>query len=160
MSHQPSQEQAGEASRLYTLIRKNVEKRYEMRTSFFGDLAGFVIMNVLFWLVWIGPEAVFAGSAIREYWLASLITAVWGLGLAVHFINWFFTELREDEIRREMDRYGLSLLAAPPDVREAEKAKRLVRLTEDGELEEIDSLMDDPDDEDDQRRPRARRVAP
>jgi hypothetical protein len=130
-----------ESRRLYESIRKSVEKRYEMRTSFFGSLAGFVIVNLLFWGLWVGPDA--GWQVFRVHWMGSLITAGWAIGLTIHCINWVFTEMRENAIRQEMERFGLSYVPYAHDAHESEgeKAKRLVRLTEDGELEEVDEAL-------------------
>jgi hypothetical protein len=122
---------------LYEAIRKNIEKRFEFRTQFFGNLVSFMIFVFLVWVIWLGPSM----YAFRTYWFAALITGAWAIGVFTHFINWVFFELRENAIRREMDRFGLRPVL--PQI-EAEKAKResvqrerLVRLTEDGELEEV-----------------------
>lgn len=129
-----------EARRLYEAIRKNVEKRYEVRTAFFGNLASFLLLNFLFWFLWVGPDATLRLSAFQVHWLAAFISAGWAIGLAVQFINWIFTEMRENAIRRELERFGIPL-ALPYDEIAAEKDKRLVRLTEDGELEEVDEAL-------------------
>jgi hypothetical protein len=110
-------------------IRKRIELRYEKRQDLFKKLAGFVAINVILWLIF------------HESWVF-WVTLVMGIGVVSNIVEYYSkygggAERREVEIQREIERErerGLTYEKPKNDTR--------MRLTDDGELEEV------PDDED------------
>ncbi|GEM_PF-1492336 len=122
-----------DARALYEDIRKHIEARFEMRTQFFGNLGSFLFAMFMLWFIFLEPTS----ASFRHNGLGALISVGWAIGLMVHFVNWIFGELRENAISREMARVGLRTIPRP-NSEKAKRAERLVRLSEDGELEEFD----------------------
>ena len=74
---------------------QQITKRYENRREFFGNLAAFIVFNIVVWGVLIPQEG----------WrtIATLITGGWSLGLVVQFINFIMTEARENAIAKAIE---------------------------------------------------------
>ncbi len=111
---------------------QKVYKRFDTRSDFATHLAAFVPLNVLAWLLWIGGVTIGLGG-----W-PLIFTGLWGLGLAIHGIQVFYTAsegLLRREIEREMAQYS-------DDVKLKRKRKnveeRVVSLSDDGELVEME----------------------
>lgn len=138
---------------IYEAIREDIEKRFVFRTQFFGHLVSFLIFTILIWHFWIGPGSP-DSQTLRRHWLATFTTGAWAMGVFIHFINWMFFEMRENAIQREMRRYRLSQIKTEKTKRKFIQGERLVRLTEDGELEEVNG-EDMPAEK---RRSRAKRL--
>jgi hypothetical protein len=118
---------------IYEDVKKRVYERYEMRTSFAGNLAGFA--GTVF------VTYVFAQMNILPGFLHNIlpwIMGFWLIGLSVHSVNWLLYELRERAVRREIDRIGLGWydrrLMAKRKRMSDEPEERLVRLSDDGEI--------------------------
>ncbi|MBC7870798.1 MAG: hypothetical protein H7Y09_08155 [Chitinophagaceae bacterium] len=123
-----------DARALYDEIRKHIEDRFEMRTQFFGNFASFLFAMFMLWFIFLEPTS----ASFRNNGLGALISVGWAIGIMVHFVNWIFGEMRENAISREMERAGLRAIPRPSSEK-AKRAERLVRLSEDGELEEFDA---------------------
>ncbi len=111
-----------------TEIRKRIEKRYKMRQELYIHIASYVVANVVFWIMF---------HATWVLW----ITFGWGIGIVSHIIDYYSkygggAERKEAEIQREIERERERLGYEKP------KNDSHVRLTDDGELEEV------PEDED------------
>jgi len=115
-------------------IRQRITKRYENRSEFYGHLAGFIVFNAILWFG-LNPSGF-------GYTVAMLITGGWGLGLAVHFINFVMKEARENAIEKAIERER-EWRGYAPESEMKRKRDRLTRLTDDGELVEI--VEDDED---------------
>ena len=118
-------------------IRKRIELRYEKRQDLFKKLAGFVAINVVLWLF-------FHDSWV--FW----VTLVMGIGVVSNIVEYYNkygagAERREAEIQREIERERVRGLTY-----EKPKNDTRIRLTDDGELEEV------PDDEISQAQKRKR----
>lgn len=109
-------------------IRQRIEKRYKMRQELYINIASYVVANVVFWFMF------------RQSWVW-WITFGWGIGVVAHAIDYYSkygggAERKEAEIQREMERERARLGYEKP------KNDAHIRLTDDGELEEV------PEDED------------
>lgn len=126
---------------IYQDVKERVEKRFEWRTQ----LAGHTIAYLVF---------LFAGSKLFIYDTGLLSTEaypiaalIWLGGLMIHMINVVMAEFRERALQRELEQAGIY-----PGMLQREKTKhdaqfdgneRLVRLTDEGELVDIDPYTDD-----------------
>lgn len=118
---------------IYADIKKRVYARYEMRTNFAGNVAGFA--GTLFVVYVLGQMSLLPG------WIISILPWVlgfWLIGLSVQAANWLLYELRERAVQREIDRIGLGWydrrLTAKRKRMSDEPEERLVRLSDDGEI--------------------------
>ncbi len=117
-------------------IRQRLTKRYDNRAEFYGHLIAFVIFNGILWGV---------GNPIGfGHTVAMLITAGWGMGVAIHFVQFVMKEARENAIEKAIERerqwrgtYNI------PEPEMKRKRARLSDLSDDGELIEI---VDDDED--------------
>jgi hypothetical protein len=108
----------------YDEIRKRITKRYENRAEFFGHLVAFITINALAWFI-------FPSSGVLV-----AFTALWFMGVVIHFINFVLTEARERAIEQAIERerrWVNGSLSAD----EKPKRDRRTRLTDDGELWEV-----------------------
>ncbi len=109
-----------EISRLYKEIRKQVQERYEARGQFLGHAVTFaLVVNFVY-------PTIFG----RQF--PSLLLGLWTLGLSIHAVNWLLYELRERAVQREFDR------VLEQRGGKAKLDQRLVRLSNDGELLDVD----------------------
>lgn len=108
---------------LLTELRKSIQRRYDSRAEFFGNLVAFVILVGGVWTLG-RPDPVSGWHTV-----AIVITLGWAAGLGVHFVNFLTTEGREKAIQTALVRYGAETADGMPE--------RLVRLSEDGELVEV-----------------------
>jgi len=128
----------------YHHVRADVEKRFKARMDFVVHAAMYVPFNALAWVIWFGLS-----HGEGSPWLPIAFSSLWGVGLAAHAVETFFTarqSVRETAIREEMERewrhiHGEDKLKhkAKNDER-LDKAQRL-QLTSDGEL--LDIVDDD-----------------
>jgi 2TM domain len=118
-------------------IRQRITKRYENRSEFYGHLVGYLVFNGVLW-------GVFHPSG-TGYTISLLISGLWGMGLAIHFIQFVMKEARENAIEKaiERERQWRSTYN-PPEADMKRKRDRLTGLTDDGELYEI--VEDDSED--------------
>jgi serine/threonine protein kinase len=128
-------------------IRRKIKKREEERKGFIIHLVIFVMLNVMFWMMWL-PNI---GDAFP--WPV-FITFGWGAGMFSHWMDYSSkygrgAERREREIEIEVEREMQRQYEA--GYMEKSKRDRRMRLTEDGELEEV------WDEESVQKRKRGRR---
>ena len=114
----------------YDDIRRRVEKRYQKRQELIRHIASYVIVNAMLWF--------FFGQSGWVMW----VTFGWGIGVVSNIIDYYSkygpgAQSKEDEIQREIDREMARSVGY-----EKPKNDRHMRLTDDGELEEV------PEDED------------
>jgi hypothetical protein len=133
---------------IYDDIKKRVHERFERRSHFVGNLAGFA--GTVFVVYVLGQMNVLPN------WITSILPWVmgaWLIGLSVETAKWLMYELRERAVRREIERAGLGLvqhrLISKRKRIVDEPPERLVRLSDDGEI--IDLYHDDYADEDYER---------
>jgi hypothetical protein len=137
----------------YDEIRRKVEKRYKERRDLIIHFIAFVVSNLLIWGMWllINP-AVVAVSAPSEPTVATsiglpfpwplFITGGWLVGIVSHFLSYYFrygagANQREDAIEREVEAE-----LARRSLYEKPKNDSRIRISEDGELEEVDDLSE------------------
>lgn len=113
-------EEVDEISKLYKEIRQQVKERYEARSQFLGHAVAFLVV------------VTFAYPTIFGREMPSLFLGLWTLGLSIHAVNWLLYELRERAIRHEFDR------VLEQRGGKAKLDQRLVRLSNDGELVELE----------------------
>lgn len=109
-------------------IRQRIEKRYEKRQDLFKKVAGFVAINLLLWMIF------------HESWVL-WVTLFMSIGIVSNIVEYYNkygpgAERRESEIQREIERERERLGYEKP------KNDSRMRLTDDGEIEEV------PEDED------------
>lgn len=120
VKEQVKKEEVDEISQLYKEIRQQVQERYEARSQFLGHAVAFFVV------------VTFAYPTVFGRSFPSLFLGLWSLGLSIHAVNWVLYELRERAIQREFNR-----------IMEQRGGKvkldqRLVRLSNDGELIELE----------------------
>jgi hypothetical protein len=129
-----------EIEAIYNDIRRRVEQRYNKRGEFFTHLGAYLAFVFLVWFVWLGPTQF--GNGVWGIIMA-LGTIGWSIGMLAHGIQWLFFELQERALQRELD--GAGLAGVYQRVRaKPKREERLVRLSDDGELEEI--ILEDDED--------------
>ena len=113
----------------YDEIRKQVEKRIKKRQELIIHSIAFVLGNVMVWTIF--------GLTGGKFLWPLIVTLGWGIGIVGHFLDYYSTygggaQRREAEIQREIERERERSVAY-------EKPKRdpHMRLTDDGEIEEI-----------------------
>ncbi len=109
----------------YDEIRKRIEKRYKKRQELILHIVSYILTNLMLWY--------FFGNAGWILW----VTFGWGIGLVTSIIDYYNkygpgAQRREDEIQREIDRER-----ERSRMYEKPKNDNRMRLTDDGELEEI-----------------------
>ena len=65
-------------------IRRRVEKYYEDRSGFVIHLTVFIILNAIFWGIWLFTHTAFY---IASWPWPSIISLAWGSGLAAHWLE-------------------------------------------------------------------------
>lgn len=109
----------------YDEIRRRVEKRHKKKQDLILHIITYVLINLAFWIFFNG-----AG------WVA-WVTFGWGIGVVADVFDYYNkygggAERREAEIQREIEREKERL-----GLYEKPKNDTRVRLSDDGELEEI-----------------------
>jgi len=110
-------------------IRRRVEKRYKKRQELISNIVSYILVNVGLWF--------FFGKDGWVMW----VTFGWGIYVVSNIIDYYNkygpgAQRKEDEIQREIERERARLGYEKP------KNDVHMRLTDDGELEEV------PEDED------------
>jgi hypothetical protein len=133
----------------YDEIRQRIEKRHKERLSFFIHVAVYFVVNFMLWVLWfmIAQDNPTVSAAVdlsaedietfRFPW-PLVIMFGWGIGLLSHYINYYFkygagAARRQNAIDREVEEE-----IARRNVYEKPKNDSRVRISEDGELEEVD----------------------
>ena len=148
------------------LIRREVKKRMAAWRSFRNHLISYLVINLLLWLIWANDAGLFtSGGMDMGYMWGSgdfpwplWVTLSWGIGVVSQGIGYYsryggghqrFERAVDREIerlRRRRERYSRRKRKedAPLEL-EADKPKRSVRLTEDGELTEsfVEEIYED-----------------
>jgi serine/threonine-protein kinase len=141
----------------YRQVRKRIAAEFHKRAEFFQNLAAFVFIIPLMWLLWGNGLKIFG-----DFPWPLLIMGGWGLGIASEGVQAFLhpssrSAAREQAIQREIERerrrLGMDASYAEESAkRKNEDADRHVRLTEDGEL--TDSFAQEWDEDEDEKRKR------
>ncbi|GIL14491.1 MAG: hypothetical protein BroJett038_32110 [Chloroflexota bacterium] len=145
-------------------VRRRIQKRFEERNGFIIHLTIYIVMNLLFWSMWAGAQDLFA--AIFEngqlpvvdlgFPWPVFITFFWGIGVVANFMEYYNkygpgAERRERLVQQELERERQRRMESYYDAKP--KRDRRMRLTEDGELEEV---ADDEYDEEYEKPKRGR----
>ncbi len=141
-------------------IRRKVEEKYEERTGLIAHLAAYLIVNLMLW-------AIFLFSAGGFPW-PLFVTGGWGIGMISHVLSYHNehgagAEKREAAIAAEVERkYRLARMRAEAghgpvyesagdddaDVYELDNYEpRHLRLTDDGELADVDTFDEERSDQ-------------
>jgi serine/threonine protein kinase len=129
-------------------IRKRIQKRYEERTGLFIHLAIYIVMQLVFWGMWAGSQdllgTLFTQGSLpdkaMDFPWPIFITFFWGIGVVANIMDYYNkygpgVEKRERLIQEELERERQRRMESDYDAKP--KRDRRVRLTEDGELEEV-----------------------
>jgi len=114
-------------------IRKKIEKKYQERAGVIAHAIPYVIVNIVLWSLYFNSDGGFPWPMF--------VTLFWGIGMVSHFFAYYNkygggATRREEAIQREIEQEReRSLMYEKP------KNDRRMRLTDDGEIEEV------PDDE-------------
>ena len=137
------------------IIRKQVEKKLHARRDFIQHLAVYLVINGVFWLMWL--------SSPLDFPWPIFVSGFWGVGLLSQYVDYYYkhgkgAEKREDEIEKEITRQMRRSQIQKAKRRKQKEAYedvgvfdledvdvRQVRLNADGEL--TDSFIDQADDE-------------
>lgn len=128
-------------------IRQRIEKRYKERQGLIMNVTAYVLVNIMLWSIWFfssQSDFIALGEGARgEFPFPWPIFPFlgWGIGVVAHSIDYYSkygrgADRREQAIQREIERER-----ERSGYLEKPKNDRRMRLTEDGELEEV------PDDE-------------
>ncbi len=107
----------------YDEIRRRIEKRYKKRQELYIHIASYVVTNLFLWFFF------------HDSWVL-WVTFGWGIGVVSNIIEYYNkygagAQRREDAIQREVERERERLGYEKP------KNDSRMRLTDDGELEEV-----------------------
>lgn len=102
-------------------LYKHARERVKTRKKFYSHVVTWVVMSVFFILL---------NLATTDYFWAIFPILAWGIGVAFHGIQVFTNEWEDTEIEREYERL---------------KKRRRAFNPEEGDLEEVESLLDDRD---------------
>lgn len=129
-------------------IRKRIQKRYEERTGLFIHLVIYIVMQIVFWGMWAGSQDIlgtlFAQGSLPakalDFPWPIFITFFWGIGVVANIMDYYNkygagAEKRERLIQAELERERQRRMEDYYDAKP--KRDRRMRLTEDGELEEV-----------------------
>ena len=122
---------------IYQEIKERVDRLYEARTQYLGHAIAFIVAMVAVWL-YLLPEYDWSESFFF------VISAGWLMGFGVHSVNILMFELRERALREELDRAGYYA----DRTHKTKRDERLVRLGEDGELEDVYQQADEAEADD------------
>lgn len=121
----------GEMSQEAARIRKQIEKKFEERQGLIIHGAAFVVMNLIFWALWLAGGSGFPWPVF--------VTGGWGVGMVAHVLDYHYkyggAERREPFIQDEIERARLQDLCAA----EKPKRDRRLRMTENDEIEDFDA---------------------
>ncbi|MBI1281658.1 MAG: protein kinase [Anaerolineaceae bacterium] len=114
-------------------IREKIEKKYKERAGLIAHATPYLIVNGMLWMIWLFTGGLNNPGLPWPVW----ITFFWGIGMFSHFMSYYNkygggAMRREEAIQREIElERERSLMVEKPknDVR--------MRLTDDGELEEV-----------------------
>ena len=120
-----------ESERIYKDIRKQVKNKYDKRKEFAIHLAMFLMAMYGIWGV------LSLAGLFKD--LAGIISVLWGMGVIAHFLDFMFNELQEREIQTELERAGI--VPQSTKLKNTTPDDRFVRLSDDGELVEIEALQ-------------------
>lgn len=124
-----------DAERIYKDIRKRVKDKYDKRKEFAIHLAMFLMAMFGIWNV------LSLAGLFKD--LAGIFSVLWGMGLIAHFLDFYFHELQEREIQVELGRAGIAPQSNKLKNTASVDDERYVRLSDDGELIDIDPLEAD-----------------
>jgi serine/threonine-protein kinase len=123
-------------------IRLHIEKKFKKRQELIGNVVAFVLVNAMLWAIWAFsngiPQALTTLQPINLGFPWPIFpTLGWGIGLIAGYFEYqnkygSGAERREEAIQREIERER-----ARSGSLEKPKNDRRIRLTEDGELEEV-----------------------
>ncbi len=114
-------------------IREKIEKKYKERAGLIAHATPFIIVNAMLWMIWLFTGGLNNGGLPWPVW----ITFFWGIGMFSHFMTYYNkygggAMRREEAIQREIDQERERSLSY-----EKPKNDTRMRLTDDGELEEV-----------------------
>ncbi len=113
-------------------IRERIEKKYKERAGLIAHAIPFVLVNIALWMIFF-----FTSSPGDNFPWPMFVTFFWGIGMVSHFFAYYNRHgggamRREEAIQREVEREReRSLMYEKP------KNDARMRLTDDGELEEV-----------------------
>ena len=122
-------------------IRQRIEKRYKERQGLITNVTAYVLISIMLWSIWFFTSqsdfaAIERGGEFPFPWPIFPFLG-WGIGVFAHAIEYYSkygggASRREEAIQREieLERERSGYLEKP-------KNDRRMRLTEDGELEEV-----------------------
>jgi hypothetical protein len=114
----------------YDEIRRRITKRYEARAQFYGHLVSFLIINVLLWTLLQPPQIGLGRTLLLGF------SSLWTVGLAIHAVNFLFSEMRERAIEKAIERER-QFQGTPLQAKGKRKRDAIARLSADGELLEV-----------------------
>jgi hypothetical protein len=114
----------------YAEIRKRITNRYNNRSEFYSHLVAFLVANGILWGL-LSPQGTW-------FTVAGIFSGLWGMGLVIHFIQYWMKEAQERAIEKEIERER-AWRRGSDELQEGEIKRKRDRLTlnHDGELMEI-----------------------
>jgi serine/threonine protein kinase len=113
-------------------IRQRIEKKFKKRQELVTNAIAFVLVNIMLWVIW--------ALTWTDFPWPIFPTIGWGIGVVTQYLEYRskygegadrMERMVQEEIERERARLGEDIYLEKP------KRDRRMRLTEDGELEEI-----------------------
>ena len=129
----------------YDAIRRQVEQRFQQRSALYAHIRVYAVVNILLWIVY-GFMNRIAGDHVPIFGMLVpmaffpwplIVMAGWGIGLVVHGMN-YYTHYGEGAVRRQaaIEREIGRVMALKASY-EKPKNDTHMRLTDDGELDEV-----------------------
>jgi hypothetical protein len=122
-------------------IRQRVKERLKKREEYLTHVGVFVIVNLGMWGLYI-----FTSSFMSFPW-PLIVMFGWGIGLAIHTLDYLYGARREAaferEFERELRREKLRVYGDPDYDERTKPKRREARLSDDGELEYTDEAESD-----------------
>ena len=136
----------------YEQIRARVTKRVNQRKEVMIHVGVYIIVNTLIWAVWLilrtgmfdftlGSQFDSVIQMMQQFPVAPVVTFGWLIGLLIHAYVVYLEsnvidKMADREMQIEIERERTRLYGQ-------EKPKRDIRLTDDGELEEVDEIAEE-----------------
>jgi hypothetical protein len=121
--------------KIYKDIKRRIRHRYEKRMEITIHVTTFIVLMIGIWGVWMPTGGVAQA--------AQIFSVLWFAGLIGHGIHTWFEERAEVAIDAQLEKYGLLNQMTEKAKRTTNTDERAVRLTDDGEIEDLPFLAED-----------------
>ena len=114
----------------YEAVRHRITKPFNQRKELGMHSVAYLLINLALWLVWLSEPSDFPWPV--------LVSGFWGVGFVAHAAEVLFNTRREGLIDREVERERERMEREVGMSRKRKNDQRVLRLSDDGELIEVD----------------------